>query len=705
MSSSSKDKKSIEPQLNNLIKEIPDRKKFAKKHVIILTLIFAICILSALFIYRTSVRPAMYTVYKIPLQTGMDVVNQINSGKKIEQKFVYDGEIDGIQLVFATYGRSNKHGSVIAQIWTNKNQKIAESKVNLSEIVDNQPITLKFGKLIDMKAGEKYDLLIKPGDDFDNDCSLAIYYSNSVNKDYTSAIDKSFTYDGKEIYGSLNLVLLRNNLFIKKIFFYIAGFVTLLFLLSYFIFFVLKIDVATSFLFFAFSIGVLYLFILPPISAPDEDAHFATTYAYTNYLFGRPIDLASNTIQETVNSVTIVNGEEHKHTHYRIPARQTDAEVYSNLLKHPNINQYRIIEKGIFEFSQSKEQFSGEIDECVLSVSPIAYMPGILGVLLARILGLGGVQLLLLGRFFNLLFYIFMVYFAIKVIPFGKCTLAVIALFPMTLNIVASFSYDVTLYASAFLFTALILGLAYGKSFKWYDMVTLIYCAVVFGSVKVIYMAMIFLVLIIPIENKLLKRKGLIILFILLAVALTAFSITTLGSIFTKNTALVANGENYNYQSIILHPFWFLFLCLKTFINFFSYYLNTLIGGSLGWLDLNIQWVILIGFMSILFLSMLSTEDKIEIKCSASFVGLSIFACIVFGAYVAALTWNPMGSQYIYGVQGRYFLPVLPLLLYGIQRKLKFICLRKDVNNKLLYSMAIFHILTLSTAFQLIISR
>ncbi len=55
-----------------------------------------------------------------------------------------------------------------------------------------------------------------------------------------------------------------------------------------------------------------------------------------------------------------------------------------------------------------------------LNVKAIGYIPQIIGVSIARILGGSGEQILLIGRLFALLWYCFVMYFAIRIFPFNK---------------------------------------------------------------------------------------------------------------------------------------------------------------------------------------------------------------------------------------------------------------------------------------------
>ena len=79
---------------------------------------------------------------------------------------------------------------------------------------------------------------------------------------------------------------------------------------------------------------------------------------------------------------------------------------------------YRFIrEKGLAGSGEEGEAVSYQLP---VRTTPLAYLPQALGITLARLLGLGGLGLLYMGRLFNLLFLAGMGYLAMRRMPFGK---------------------------------------------------------------------------------------------------------------------------------------------------------------------------------------------------------------------------------------------------------------------------------------------
>ena len=58
---------------------------------------------------------------------------------------------------------------------------------------------------------------------------------------------------------------------------------------------------------------------------------------------------------------------------------------------------------------------------------------------------------------------------------------------------------------------------------------------------------------------------------------------------------------------------------------------------------------------------------------------VAILAGVTCLVVLAALIWTPINAVTIFGIQGRYFLPVLPLLLLLIGEN-QAICTRRDIS-------------------------
>ena len=128
----------------------------------------------------------------------------------------------------------------------------------------------------------------------------------------------------------------------------------------------------------------------------------------------------------------------------------------------PDIGSYKTV------FTHLSDKRPDEIavisTEKPVDISPVAYIPQIFGTIIARLLHFGWIPLIMMGRLFNLIFFIILIYWAIKIIPIGKMVIFSIALLPMSMELASSFSYDSVIISLCVFFTAYVFYLAYEKN-------------------------------------------------------------------------------------------------------------------------------------------------------------------------------------------------------------------------------------------------
>ena len=106
--------------------------------------------------------------------------------------------------------------------------------------------------------------------------------------------------------------------------------------------------------------------------------------------------------------------------------------------------------------AQSVSSIEG-VSTIVSQFSAVAYIPSACGLWLGRFLHLSFSMTFVLGRLFNLLSYVAIVFFAIRIIPTKKTLLTVIALLPTNIFIAANYSYDAWLISFFILGTAMVI--------------------------------------------------------------------------------------------------------------------------------------------------------------------------------------------------------------------------------------------------------
>ena len=280
--------------------------------------------------------------------------------------------------------------------------------------------------------------------------------------------------------------------------------------------------------------------------------------------------------------------------------------------------------------------------------------------------------MLYLGRVFNFAAFTIMVFFAIRRTPVGKLAMLVAALLPMSMQLAVSFSYDAIINGVAFLFIANCLHAAYGKEpLRVRDLVALGVLGLLLAPCKSgAYLPLCFLCLIIPRDRWGSKKRHWLALGVILGASLLSFATYSLQSVLSVLSAgekeLIYSGDaGYTFGYLLQHPDTFIRVMVNTVMDLSSFYYTSLIGKELGWLNLSVDWLVVTAFTVLLLLSALRVNEEHQlVKNWHKWWFVLIFAGVFLLVEIAMFTnWTPLGDDTVAGVQGRYFLPVLPILL------------------------------------------
>ena len=304
----------------------------------------------------------------------------------------------------------------------------------------------------------------------------------------------------------------------------------------------------------------------------------------------------------------------------------------------------------------------------------IIYLPAVLGMTLARLLHLGTVPMLLLGRWFSLLGFTILTYFGMKKLPFGKTALFLLAVLPMNLQQCTSFSYDAVITGVSFLYICWCVSLAFGeKQVKATDMLGLgiLGIILVYGKSGV-YLPLALLIFLIPAARfggKRVRNLCVLGLFLLPVLCFLNQNTATVSYIATTTEATATVGSSttagYTIGYFLSQPLELVRMLANTLSDKTAFYLESLVGQKMGWVEIDISEVISMLFWLLLILASLKTkEEPMYIRRGQKW--WIVFVCAVCAGLILAgmlLTWTPRGYVSIEGVQGRYFIPLMPALL------------------------------------------
>ena len=397
-------------------------------------------------------------------------------------------------------------------------------------------------------------------------------------------------------------------------------------------------------------IGLLYMFANPLGKIPDEDQHARKSMAISNGIFfahfnedHKPYDKFNSKIHELVTRHT----SSYEEAWNRVSAAETDEEIY--------------------------------LVYSMATYAPICHMPQAIGMFISRILG-GGVSVqCYVARFTNMMVAIFIMYNAIKYIPFKKTIVFFLGLLPITISEFASMSSDALAISSCIFYISYILYLKYDKNkekIEKKDVAILTISSIVVSLCKIVYIPLCVLLFTLPKEkfaSKKQKNKIVITIFVV-AVLLNIVWLAYASGMLVEANPGVNSGEQVKY--IITHPISYALILFRTIHIYAQTFIVSLCGEGLG--DYNVQAPPMFVFSTVLLFAFLFfTNDEPErdrFKISEKIIYTILFIIIVVLVYTSLyVAWTPLKTPIIMGVQTRYFLPVILLLAITFDnRKLTF---------------------------------
>ena len=478
--------------------------------------------------------------------------------------------------------------------------------------------------------------------------------------------------------------------------------------------------------------GLAFVRVTPALTAPDEYTHLAAAYEQASRW----------------------NGQTAADENGRLLVRACDAPYFGT----------RTGDIGIFAYKQAEAvieqaQRSGPADPALTVVSEAkagqgsgSYLPQALGIWLARARGADFYTMLRTGRICNLLLYLVLAALAAALAPAGvRGLLACVALLPMPLQLAASLSPDASVLGMVFCYMALCLRLR-RKRAVWWEKILLIALGGAVGPAKAIYLPVVLLCFLIPVENlmgstefvkgpfgarvrsgRLIQAAALILagclwisanlgelvyaardislavlvvgvaalaaavglvlwlydkvhtdpkklcLFrcglgctVVLAVGGGVFALSHMGGGLEPDQLLMTNPNGDSIWTFSLG-----YICrnlpattkllLRTIPEQGALWLQGILGTTLGEpivYRIDVSWLLGVGLVLALLAAALpvqGTDAPLGRRTKIGVVG--IILCVVASSLVVALNWTPINYQTLFGLQGRYWLPILPLVL------------------------------------------
>ena len=145
-------------------------------------------------------------------------------------------------------------------------------------------------------------------------------------------------------------------------------------------------------------------------------------------------------------------------------------------------------------------------------------------------------------------------------------------------------------------------------------------------------------------------------------------------------------------------------LLLRTLPEQGALWLQGLLGTTLGEpivYRIDVSWLLGVGLLLAVLAAALPRQDELALLGRRSKAGTAgICLCVVLAVLAAALNWTPINYQTLFGLQGRYLLPILPLALLLVKSSKK-LALRRDVSHAAALCTSTLTMLTLLQGFGL----
>lgn len=429
----------------------------------------------------------------------------------------------------------------------------------------------------------------------------------------------------------------------------------------------IKIKKEILFLGVSLVIGIIFVFINAPQIRYDEHAHFWRAYEIAS---GNIISKTTNKLPESV-----------------IELFKRDDGSYPN--KEFN---YQTIKEKINEPLNEKKSIAFPVG-ATGSLTPISYIPQVIGVLIGRILNLSPMIILWLARIINLLCYIALVFLAIKIMPFErwKTIIMIIALFPMSMNLATTVSPDTIIIGSTLLAISYVYYLkVVAEKITLKNIILLGILFMIPTVCKIVYFPLCFLIFILPkekFENKV-KR----ILYYVLTILIVFGTYLSLNKLVSEGDYAIAIRTNMTEQ--ILFTISDLsrdcITAINTFYSESSLYFFEMIG---GWNTINIVSVVI---FIILLLAMFDEEKEVKqyvLDKKEKIIFIIIISIEILGVIAAMyLGWTQAKQTVVEGIQGRYLLPVIPLICMLASKK-KIDCKMKNKEIKFLMVLIVVYMI------------
>ena len=524
--------------------------------------------------------------------------------------------------------------------------------------------------------------------------------------------------------------------FLKKSYIILSVAALLLILVSGIYLNITKFSIVNIYPFVMLIFGLGYMYVFPAMSAPDEIAHFISAYKISNKMLGKQATVkdghviirAQDLWIEDVDREYTFDKSKSEEEKVLIPEEGSHGKIISSKLEETSYKVFYA--EGNIRGADNYISFGGKDYEKAQSLhAPVNTIPSVYflpatGITVARIMGLNSIYLVLFGRMANLILFILFGTLGIYFLPKFKEFIFLVSLLPTTIELAASYSYDAVMISSMIFFASYVFFLAHEK--KEFDIKDLVIVSLIAGLVlpcKMVYFPMLLMLFSIPlykfkfrgkVDGKIKKENiafflaSAVVVLLSWVFAMYLVNRSTVVGYSTSNTSSLewADEESYTIGYLLHNKLKAVKLFYNTLLLQFEYYHKTMFGAYLGHAD-DVVGIPYIGFLvlniGMIFSVFGEAKEKQLLVKERVLTGISIFFVIFLVLLSMLIAWTPISSEFIEGVSGRYFIPVLlPLLMICRNNK---IAIKDETKRNIIFLFILINAISLLKIFSTVCIR
>lgn len=424
--------------------------------------------------------------------------------------------------------------------------------------------------------------------------------------------------------------------------------------------------------------GLIFVVLNPPGFGLDERAHFIRAYEVSKGHLAPTRVGADNHLGAMlpINLTDFV---------YASTSDLSDNSVNGSILKRhdSDFKRYYPYFHQTFSLITKDDPVSNNQLTGTFAANPIGYIPLAAPIALGSFLKLSVLHIMYLTRLTNLIIYMSLVYLAIIIMPKYKWLMATVALMPTALFQASTISLDPLINASSFLLFSLLVDLWHAKTrpVSWIKDASIAVLLILLVITKVPYIVLLFPFLFVSNQSFRSKTEALIwkVIWLLIPVTIGLLWFMTDNSMVQSSVSSITSGNFGGQVSFIKHsPLGFISTLLKTFFDSVDGYFASMIGWigdrfvGIAILPLAVLSGISLTVASLIQFDEAQPTDPENLPRNKLVNFLTVLAGIVTISLGLYLTFTPVGYSRILGIQGRYFIPFIPLFMSSIASLLPF---------------------------------